>query len=370
MAKSFIDTLRKKIGSSSFTDSKYSEPSHFIDTGSYSLNRVITGDINKGIPGGRSIMIGGPSGCGKSLLALNIAKNALLKNNYSNIIYFDSEGGAPKSMAENIGVDPDLLEHSLIKNCEDATVQVLRTYDAIEEAQKTDPSLRVLLILDSIGMLQPSKVVEDAVTKNDQKFDQGARAKLIRALVASSTIPALKTDCGIIFLNHTYDGPEMHPTKIKNMGGGASAMYASTITLQCSKLLVKPEKKSDGESFYDGSLLKIFSVKNRICRPFFEGEIFIDFKKGITNKYHGLWDSAVKYGLIQMSGAWCSIPAYSDKKMYPSQAMANEDVWKTIIDEFNKKSIEDMTYSKMSEVEGLIQEFEEQNGITEEDKGE
>lgn len=350
MAKSFIDSLRKRIGSSSFTESKFSEPTHYIDTGYYSINRVITGHPKLGIPGGRTIILSGESQSGKTFLAMNTAANAIKQNKYSHVIYFDSEGGAPKDMIENLGVDPDLLEHAPVESCEDATAQILRTYEAIKDAQKDDPNLRVLLILDSLGMLVPSKIFTDATENNDQKFDQGARARLIRGLVTASTIPAMKTDCGIIFLNHMYSGPEQHPSKIKNQSGGMAPIYAATVALQCSKLLVKPEDKKGSETFYDGSLLRIFSIKNRIARPFFEGAVNIDFKRGITNKYEGLWDAAVKYGFIEMSGAWCKIPSWSEKKVYPSQVEASDEVWNTFFDKFCEKSVEDMKYSKISEV--------------------
>ena len=47
----------------SFTESKYGDINNWISTGSYALNRIISGSIYKGIPSGRVIILGGESSC-------------------------------------------------------------------------------------------------------------------------------------------------------------------------------------------------------------------------------------------------------------------------------------------------------------------
>jgi len=51
--------IRKKTGSASFKESKLGSIDHYIDTGCYALNRIVSGSIHKGIPCGRIILISG-----------------------------------------------------------------------------------------------------------------------------------------------------------------------------------------------------------------------------------------------------------------------------------------------------------------------
>lgn len=65
----------------------------FLDTGNMALNRVLTGDVNKGIPVGRITTLFGESGSGKSLIAANTAALALKTGKIDVVYIFDSEGG-------------------------------------------------------------------------------------------------------------------------------------------------------------------------------------------------------------------------------------------------------------------------------------
>ena len=61
--KNFLKKFSEETGAVSFTESKYGDINNWISTGSYALNRIISGSIYKGIPSGRVIMLGGESSC-------------------------------------------------------------------------------------------------------------------------------------------------------------------------------------------------------------------------------------------------------------------------------------------------------------------
>ena len=61
--KNFLKKLSEETGAISFTESKYGDINNWISTGSYALNRIISGSICKGIPSGRVIILGGESSC-------------------------------------------------------------------------------------------------------------------------------------------------------------------------------------------------------------------------------------------------------------------------------------------------------------------
>ena len=131
--KNFLKKLSEETGAISFTESKYGDINNWISTGSYALNRIISGSIYKGIPSGRVIILGGESSTGKSKIAATIAANALNECDYDAIFYFDSEGGGLKEFFENCGCDTDKVFQILVSSVEDAQLQILKTYSQIEE---------------------------------------------------------------------------------------------------------------------------------------------------------------------------------------------------------------------------------------------
>jgi len=350
--KSLLNEIRKTTGSMSFAESKYGEINGYIDTGCYALNRLVSGDIYKGIPNGRVIVLAGESQTGKSFISAQIAANALNKHKYDNIFYFDSEGGGLKTFFENQGCDVSKLEHILVDSIEDATVKILAVYDAIAEEKKENPEYKALCILDSLGAMTSNKFISDAIDKSKLVSDMGGFAKLVNSLCKGTIIRALKTNVSIIFINHIYDNPaDMFPSKIKIQSGGKRVQYLSSITIQCSRVLEKKENK-DEEAAYKGTTLKFFTTKNRIVKPFIEAEMYVDFSKGIS-KWDGLIEAAMRYDLIKQSGAWYEVPKYTDKKLRKDEILTNDELWATILEDFNKASIKDMQYSNMSEIEKL-----------------
>lgn len=341
--KNLMKDIRKRTGSESFKDSKYGEISTWISTGDYGLNRILTGDIYKGIPSGKVVILGGESQSGKSFIAANLAADALNNQGFDMIFYFDSEGGAMKEFFESRGCDPENIEHILVDSVEDATVKILSTYRKIVDYKKENPEAKFLCILDSLGELVPDKLINDAVDKGRQAQDMGLRAKLINNMVKGLTIPALRSDTSMVIVNHVYDDPaSMFPTKVKAQGGGKGLQYTAHLSIQCAK---RNEKSDSGaESAYKASILKFFTVKNRIVKPFFSSEMFLDFSKG-PMKYFGLLEPAKRYGFIIQKGAYYIVPSYSDKNLRLKAFIDDPEVWNTFLDDLNAKFKAEMSYS-------------------------
>ena len=53
--KDALKSIKKTTGAESLSESSYADVKEFFDTGSYALNRVLTGDIHKGMPRGRIV---------------------------------------------------------------------------------------------------------------------------------------------------------------------------------------------------------------------------------------------------------------------------------------------------------------------------
>ena len=95
---SWLKDLRETTDSSNFSESTIGDTVEMISTGSYALNRIISGDFFKGIPNNRVVILGGASQSGKSLIAAIIMANALKDNKFDNIFLFDAEGGFSKDL--------------------------------------------------------------------------------------------------------------------------------------------------------------------------------------------------------------------------------------------------------------------------------
>lgn len=361
--KKLLNKVRKSTGSESFKTSQFGEIKGYINTGDYGLNRIITGDVNLGIPEGRVVLLAGESQTGKSLIAAKIVVNALKENNYDHVFYFDSEGGSLKSFFEAEGCDTDKIEHIILDSCEDATVKILGVYKAIVAEKEENPDLKFLCVTDSVGALVPNKLLTDA-EKGKQAQDMGLRAKLINNLVKGIMIPVLRSNTTMILLNHVYDDPaSLFPSKIKNQSGGKQLQFIPHISIQCTKKFEKAESKD--EEFYGGNILKFITIKNRIVRPFIETEVHVDFSTGFS-KWNGIVEPAKNYGFLVQEGSYYKVPTFDDKKRYLKEILKRDEIWESFIDEFNKKSKEDLKYSsqEQKDFEEVVRENEEEE-ITE-----
>jgi RecA/RadA recombinase len=340
-----LAALRKKTKSESFATS--GNTCEWISTGDYGLNRIISGDINKGIPSGKVVLFGGESSSGKSLIVAKVAVNAL-KMGFDHIFYFDSEGGALKSFFEAEGVNSEQIEHIRVRSVEDATVQILQTYEAIEKIKEEDPDSRFLCILDSLGALVSNKLIDDALVKNRQASDMGLTAKQKNCLMKSVMMPVNITNTSLLVVNHIYDDPAaMYASKIKQQSGGKGVQYAAHIAIQCHKKFEKNEnKKTEGNEF-KSNILRFLVTKNRDVKPFFESEMLLNFSTGII-PWFSLWEPAILYGFIIQHGAYFTVPSFSDKKLRRTEILSRDDIWETFLDDFNEKSAIEMTYGSSS----------------------
>jgi RecA/RadA recombinase len=341
----------------------------YLSTGSYAINRVLSGSIYNGFPVGRISTIAGESQSGKSLLVANTIIEAL-KNNKVDIVYiFDSEGGVLVDYFKSNNVDMTKINHIPVISLEQCAVKMLNLYDTLVEARQdwlNDPDnndeIRALVVLDSIGGLSSDKLINDAVKKDQMVADMGSSAKLRNNLMRGLMMRVPMSNATLLIVNHIYDDPSagmFGASKIKQMGGGRGLVYSSHVILQCDKLLVKSnnddfitgeEKDDDTLGFYKGNRLRFFVVKSRVAKPAFQATVFLSFDHGF-NKWDGLVEDATNWGYIQDVRGGVIVPSYSDKRITRKELITNDEIWNTFINDFEKKSIEKMSYSNATSKE-------------------
>ena len=375
-AKDLLKGLRKKNDTKSAAESD-AIVTDFYDTGSYALNRVITGDVRKGIPRGRITTIYGPSQSGKSLIAAQTVANAFRDKQIDGCFWVDSEGGGVQIM-KNFGVDLEKVEYVPVLDAEDACVKLVNIYESLVQAHnewEKDPDAndepRFLVVLDSFGGLASSKVVSDAVDKDKMVADQGMAAKTRNSLIRTLMMRVVVSNCSLIVVNHEYSNPgQMYVSKVHNMAGGQGIEYASHVILQASKLMVKEgdtefatgkEQEGNHVGFFKGNRMRFFCTKNRVIKPAFEADVYIDFDTGIS-KYDGIIKDAVAYGFINEVRGGYVVPSYKDTRVTYKELVSKDEIWDTFLDKFNEESAKKMAYTSkagdaIAEIESEIEEI-------------
>ena len=132
----FFKKVRKEQDFYALDKSPYAKPTGTLDTGSYAINRVMTGDIHKGLPMGRITQLVGASQSGKSLLAARIIINAVNNGDVDKVYYYDSEGGSCVDMIRN-GIkdwddDDPPVETTFVKNVESFETKITMLVEQME----------------------------------------------------------------------------------------------------------------------------------------------------------------------------------------------------------------------------------------------
>ncbi len=260
------------------SENSFSEVDEWISTGNYLLNAQISGSLFGGIPNTRSLGVMGDPGTGKSFFCLNIAREAQ-KQGYD-VVYCDTEGAIDKSSAANFGIDLNRVRYQPIQTVSQFQTFVSNLLDLVKKAKASGENPKILLILDSLGMLSTDKELNDAM-KGHNAADMGAKAKELRKLFRVITLDLTAAKIPLICTNHVYAGGGYIPTK--ESSGGDGPVFAMSAVSFLSKAQLK-----DGASTKTGIVVTSNLKKSRFTVP----EVIkfhISFTNGM-NPYVGLQD--------------------------------------------------------------------------------
>lgn len=375
-----LKSIRKNVGTVDMNKSDIAKPTEFLSTGSYAVNRILSGNIYNGFSVGRITTIAGESQSGKSLLVANTIIEAIKNDKVDVVYYYDTEGGALVNYIESSGIDMSKIQYIPIKSLETCGAKMINLFEElckIREEYNKDPenndNLRSLVVLDSIGGLSTDKLIADSEKKDTMIPDMGQAAKTRNNLMRGLIMRVPMSGSTLLIVNHVFDDPSAGMfgiSKIKNMAGGKGVEYSSHCVLQCEKLLVKSanddyetgfeDKNDPATGFYKGNRLSFFVRKSRIVQPFNQTNIYLSLKYGY-NKWDGLIEPAIEMGFIEKVHGGYIVKSYSDKKVSKKEILTNDAIWETFIDEFNKKSMEQLGYSNSTSKE--IDEMMKEEGL-------
>ena len=257
--------------------------SSYVDTGSYSLNALLSGSLYGGVPSNKITCLAGQESVGKTFFALSIAKNFLDNNKDGIILYFESEGALTKEMITDRGLDPNRFIVFPVATVEEFRTQCIKVIEGVPKDHK------VMIFLDSLGNLSTKKEMEDSASGSDKR--DMTRAPVVRGTFRTLAIKLASKNIPLIITNHTYDKVgSMLPTK--EISGGGGIKYAASVIITLGKRKVK-----DGTEVL-GNIIKCKLHKGRFTKEESVVETMLDYQTGL-DKYFGLVEIAEKYEIFK-----------------------------------------------------------------------
>jgi RecA/RadA recombinase len=315
------------------------------------LNAIISGSINKGVPRNRVTLFAGESMTGKTYVITKILANAQKEGLVP--VIFDTEGAIDSESAAKLGLDTTKVKYVPCFSIEETRNTI---YNFLTKVKENGQEGKFIIAIDSLGNLE-NQLSLDRMTKESSSTDMGTRARAIKSLLKTCTNMSRLTKTTFLITNHTYDDPSaMYESMIKQQPGGKSVWYLSDVTVQLAR---KPEKDDGGKLVdsklavgqrnYPGVILRALTVKNRFVRQYLQGEMYLSFESGL-NKYYGLLDLAVGFGIVVQNGATYAL-ADGTKLGYYKTWRTDEDLWNTkLLPAIEAKINTEWQYGNLDEV--------------------
>ena len=304
--------------------------SGYIDTGSYIFNALLSGSIYNGLPDNKITALAGESATGKTFFALGMCKQFLEDNADAAVIYFESESATSKKMIEERGIDSSRIMMVPVTTVQEFRTQAIRILDQYME-DKTD--MKMLFVLDSLGMLSTTKEIED--TTSGAETRDMTRAQLVKGAFRVLTLKLAKAGVALVVTNHTYDQMGLFAKRV--MGGGSGLKYAASSILFLSRKKEKEGTEVIGNIVHCKNEKSRLTVENRVV------DVMLTYKKGL-DRYYGLIDLAIKYGIFKKSSTRVELPGGTTQFAKTINNNPEKYFTKEVLDKLNEVAKQEFLY--------------------------
>lgn len=297
----------------------------FLDTGSYSLNAIISGSIYGGFPKGRCSALAAEPACGKTFVLMTSVREFHKTHPDGVVFYFESEAAISQDQLRKMNIDLErivVLPVATIEDFRHQAVKILDEYDATPKEERPP----IFMCLDSLGMLSSKKEVGDISDGKDTR--DMTKAQLVKATFRVLTLKLGRLGVPMAITVHTYASMDgMYPTQ--EVAGGSGTIYAASSILQLFK---RKEKESSGDQI--GVNIRAKMYKSRLTKENEEHYFVLDFVKGMK-RYSGLTDLAVEAGVFKKVSTRLEMP--DGTKIFQSQVEKDPERWftKEVLDQID-----------------------------------
>lgn len=285
-----------------------------------------------GIPQGKLIEFFGEPHGGKTTTALDIVANYQNMEDSKGVLYADIENGLDRVWATKLGVDLERDDFYILaptnQGAETIFEQILQMIDTGEIG---------LVVVDSLGAMTSNKALEESV---EQK-NYGGISMALTNFSKKAEMLCNKYDCTLIGINQVR-------ADMNSMYGGTTTPGGECWKFLCSVRMEFRMGKYIDDKGNDltrqaenpaGNYVLASIKKNRTCSPTRRsGYYTINYLTGI-DYLKDLVEVAIKYDLVQKSGAWFSIiNAETGEEMAKVQGQAK--VYEFLSDENNIETLQ------------------------------
>jgi len=278
----------------------------FVSTGSYALNKIISGNYTNGIPIGMITQFHGEASTAKTVFGTHILKEAQAKGHYTMMV--DSENSYNPEFASHLGIDPSKLIYAAPETLEDCFSVI---EDTIKSIRETDADTPIVVVYDSIAV-SPSKAEYEAEGYEGNNMQGAIRAKSTGSCLRKINPLMRKYKVALVIINQIRNKiGVMYGSPDTMAAGGKSLEYYLGVNLKCisnkTSDLLRDELKN-----IIGIQGKVRNTKNKCSIPFKECEFDLKYNEGL-DPYSGLLKMFESDGLVERNGAWYSIPETGKK---------------------------------------------------------
>ena len=290
---SFINEIIKSSGNKFATIASNgidgSDVTGFVDTGSYTLNALLSGSLHGGIPNNKILALAGESATGKTYFALGMVKKFLDDSKDAVVLYFDTEQAITSQMISERGIDSErvaIFPVATVEEFRNQMVTIANKYLEQDESKKKP----MMVVLDSLGMLSTTKEMNDTAEGKETK--DMTRAQVVKSTFRVLTIKLGQAGIPLILTNHTYDSMgSMYPTK--EMSGGQGLKYAASTIVYLSK---RKDKNAEGEVV--GNIIHCKLHKGRFTKENKMVDVKLNYDTGL-DQYYGLVELGIAQGVFK-----------------------------------------------------------------------
>lgn len=319
------EALAKSLLAAIGPNDEEQEVKTWLDTGYPLLNKIVSGDYDKGIPGGRIIEMFGPPSSGKTLIATQLMIAAQKAGGVAG--FCDHEYTYQMPFAKKLGLS-DEFPHWIYRRprtWEESNTLALKAGAAIRKGKTIPDDAPILWVFDSVAAMIPKSMLMDKDGKDRGIDELNMNDTTALSRVSSSTLKVInqmtaELNMTVLYLNQirtkigvVYGDPTTTP------GGAAFEFYAS-VRLGLGKKLIKD--KASGE--VTGQLTGITTKKNKVTRPFQEVDLRLTFDNDGMAHFDftsGMIDFLIEHKKLVMTGAYVE---WIDGKKYYKKALAEK----------------------------------------------